>query len=268
MALACALQKLPKATIARQVTEVAKTLRIENLLTRTPRQLSGGQRQRVAIGRSIIRNPKVFLFDEPLSNLDAALRVQMRLELERLHQRLGATMIYVTHDQTEAMTLANRIAVFNAGRIEQIGTPMELYSQPANAFVAGFIGAPAMNFIPAILAMDTPKPALSFGTCRINLNSNLANNVQAGPVSFGIRPEHLEICSNPDADFIAEVEIVEQLGSEQLVYLHVDFCSESITVKTQGTNTIAQGDAIAVRANRDHLHIFDQQGQSITKMYE
>ena len=143
------LAGLPREEISRRVDDIAKTLQIGHLLERVPRELSGGQRQRVAIGRAIIRQPKILLFDEPLSNLDAALRVQMRLEIARLHVRLGATMIYVTHDQTEAMTLADRIVVFNKGRIEQVGAPMELYERPANMFVAGFIGAPSMNFLPA-----------------------------------------------------------------------------------------------------------------------
>ena len=164
------LARVPKNEIARRVTEVAKTLQIEALLDRYPRQLSGGQRQRVAIGRSIIRDPEVFLFDEPLSNLDAALRVRMRLEIARLRDRLNATMIYVTHDQTEAMTLADRIVVFNQGRIEQIGAPVDLYDAPANLFVAGFIGAPAMNFIPAEIApAEGGEASVRFGPVSLPL---------------------------------------------------------------------------------------------------
>ena len=157
------LAKTRREEMKRRVADVARVLQIESLLDRKPRQLSGGQRQRVAIGRSIIRNPAVFLFDEPLSNLDAALRIRMRLEIARLHGRLGATMIYVTHDQTEAMTLADRIAVVNAGSIEQLGTPMELYERPANMFVAGFIGAPSMNFVPAASDFSEAAPVAVCG---------------------------------------------------------------------------------------------------------
>ena len=184
------LARVPKAEIARRVAEVAATLQIEELLRRYPRELSGGQRQRVAIGRSIIRDPQVFLFDEPLSNLDAALRVRMRLEIARLRGRLDATMVYVTHDQTEAMTLADRIVVFNHGRIEQVGAPAELYDAPANRFVAGFIGAPAMNFIPAAIeATEGREPQVRFGP--VSLPAGRLHDAAPGPVTLGVRPEHL-----------------------------------------------------------------------------
>ena len=213
----CKLAGTPSAEIDRRVAEVAKTLQLEPLLERKPRQLSGGQRQRVAIGRSIIRNPKVFLFDEPLSNLDAALRVQMRLEIARLHQRLDATMVYVTHDQTEAMTLADRIVVFNAGRIEQVGTPIELYENPANTFVAGFIGAPSMNFIEArIDAVATARrsPPSVPHQCR-----SMAPGIRlpTGRSRLAFVPSTSR-SREGEADFTGTVEIVEKLGAESLVY--------------------------------------------------
>ena len=190
------LARVPKGEIARRVAEVAATLQIEALLGRYPRELSGGQRQRVAIGRSIIRDPQVFLFDEPLSNLDAALRVRMRLEIARLRDRLDATMVYVTHDQTEAMTLADRIVVVNHGRIEQVGAPTELYDAPANRFVAGFIGAPAMNFIPAAIeAAQGREPQVRFGP--VSLPAGRLRDAAPGPITLGVRPEHLYIALRP-----------------------------------------------------------------------
>ena len=251
------LAKVPKDEIARRVTEVAKTLQIEALLDRYPRQLSGGQRQRVAIGRSIIRDPEVFLFDEPLSNLDAALRVRMRLEIARLRDRLDATMVYVTHDQTEAMTLADRIVVFNEGRIEQIGAPVDLYDGPANLFVAGFIGAPAMNFIPAdVEAAEGGKARVRFGPVSLPLEHEAA----PGRVTFGVRPEHLSVAAESEQDFRGRVEIVEELGAESLIYLQTDFSSAPVTMRIAPELDIHSGEVIPVRVGRSRFHLFDATG--------
>ena len=245
------LAKAPKAEIARRVAEVAKTLQLDALLDRMPRQLSGGQRQRVAIGRSIIRNPKVFLFDEPLSNLDAALRVSMRLEIARLHRELkNVTMIYVTHDQIEAMTLADRIVVLNGGRIEQVGTPMELYENPANAFVAGFVGAPSMNFIPGTVG---PGGAAQLGPVR--LHPKRAHSV-SGNALFGIRPEHLALTESGQGDFDAEIELVEKLGAESLVYLRTPFLEAPITVRIGGAYVQGERKTAGVRIDLENLHVF------------
>ena len=251
------LARVPKEEIARRVAEVAATLQIEALLERYPRQLSGGQRQRVAIGRSIIRDPQVFLFDEPLSNLDAALRVRMRLEIARLRDRLDATMIYVTHDQTEAMTLADRIVVFNQGRIEQVGAPIELYDAPANLFVAGFIGAPAMNFIAAMVESRGGGGArVRFGPVSLPLEREAV----PGPVTFGIRPEHLSVARESEQDFRGRVEIVEKLGAESLVYLQTDFASDPVTMRIAPELHIRAGDEIPVRVERERVHLFGRRG--------
>ena len=253
------LAKVPKAEIARRVAEVAATLQIEALLGRYPRELSGGQRQRVAIGRSIIRDPQVFLFDEPLSNLDAALRVRMRLEIARLRDRLDATMVYVTHDQTEAMTLADRIVVFDQGRIEQVGPPEELYDTPANRFVAGFIGAPAMNFVSAAIeAVEGGESQVRFGT--VSLPAGRRHDVAPGPVTLGVRPEHLYIASEAEADFRGRVEIVEKLGSESLAYLQTEFSAEPVTIKIPEQPVVHPGDEVPVRIGRERFHLFAETG--------
>ena len=254
------LAKVPKNEIARRVAEVAKTLQIEALLGRYPRQLSGGQRQRVAIGRSIIRDPEVFLFDEPLSNLDAALRVRMRLEIARLRDRLDATMIYVTHDQTEAMTLADRIVVFNEGRIEQIGAPVDLYDGPANLFVAGFIGAPAMNFIPAEMeAVEGRQARVRFGPVSLPLE----REASPGRVTFGVRPEHLSVVAESEQDFKGRVEIVEKLGAESLVYMQSDFSNAPITMRVPPELNVHAGEEIPVRVDRRRIHLFDAEGSAV-----
>ena len=253
------LAKVPRAEIARRVAEVAETLQIEALLGRYPRELSGGQRQRVAIGRSIIRDPQVFLFDEPLSNLDAALRVRMRLEIARLRDRLDATMVYVTHDQTEAMTLADRIVVFDHGRIEQIGAPEELYEAPANRFVAGFIGAPAMNFIDAAVeATDGGEPQVRFGD--VSLPAGRLRDAAPGPVTLGVRPEHLSIVPAAESDFFGRVEIVEKLGAESLAYLQTEFSAEPVTIRLSEERGVQPGDEVPVRVARERFHLFGETG--------
>ena len=249
------LARLPKDEIVSRVAEVAATLQIEALLKRYPRELSGGQRQRVAIGRSIIRDPEVFLFDEPLSNLDAALRVRMRLEIARLRDRLDATMVYVTHDQTEAMTLADRIVVFNRGRIEQVGAPVDLYDAPANRFVAGFIGAPAMNFVSAVIeSREGGEPRVWFGPVSLALPDGL--ETAPGPVTFGVRPEHLTVASDAQGDFLGRVEIVEKLGAESLVYLQTDFSADPVTIRISPERQVRPGDKLPIRVERGRFYLF------------
>ena len=245
------LAKTPKAEIARRVAEVAKTLQLDSLLDRTPRQLSGGQRQRVAIGRSIIRNPKVFLFDEPLSNLDAALRVSMRLEIARLHRELGdVTMIYVTHDQIEAMTLADRIVVLNGGRIEQVGTPMEIYENPANTFVAGFVGAPSMNFIRCSVDVDGVARFGPTSVCPTPVTRCLRRRLAWRPT----RASGPGRCRQ--GTFDAEVELVERLGAESLVYLRAPFLERPITARTGGALSLSERQTVGVQVDLTNLHVF------------
>src|SRR5579863_8864560 len=222
MAFGLKMRKFPRAEIGQRVRDAADILGIENLLQRKPRQLSGGQRQRVALGRAIVRHPQVFLFDEPLSNLDAKLRVQMRVELKKLHERLGTTAIYVTHDQVEAMTLGDRVVVMRDGRVQQVGDPLQLYNEPANLFVAGFIGSPAMNFASVHIAAENGSLwALSDGI-RLKIPGAVADRLggAAGKdVTFGIRPEDLRLATAADpADMSIEavVEVIERLGSEIL----------------------------------------------------
>ncbi len=225
----------------RRVEEAARILQLADQLDRKPAQLSGGQRQRVAIGRSIVRNPKVFLFDEPLSNLDAKLRVQMRIELEALHKELGATMIYVTHDQVEAMTMADRIVVLNEGRIEQVGSPMDLYHAPATEFVAGFIGSPAMNILDA--------------------ESSLGRAIKppAGAARVGIRPEHVGIGeSGPKA----EIRVKEQLGGECYLYVRTEDGAQ-VVVKTEGEDRHEPGEVLQLTLPEHRIHLFGADGQSI-----
>ncbi len=255
------LSKVSKEEIAIRVQEVAKILRIENLLTRKPRQLSGGQRQRVAIGRSIIRDPKVFLFDEPLSNLDAALRVVMRIEINRLHQRMGATMIYVTHDQTEAMTLADRIVVLNEGRIEQVGSPLELYERPVNKFVSGFIGSPAMNFIAGTVGGEEGKHVVSLGHFSFDVsNPNFESEME---IEIGIRPEHIEVVSPSQCHLTAKVEIIEKLGAESMLYLKTEASETLLTVRADPKIPVNLGDKVGLKFPDQYLHFFDRNGKLV-----
>ena len=258
MAFALRMRRMQKAEVDRRVTQAAEVLGLTPYLDRYPRSLSGGQRQRVAMGRAIVRDPEVFLFDEPLSNLDAALRIRMRLEIARLHQRLHATMIYVTHDQTEAMTLADRIAVVNAGTVEQLGSPMELYERPANLFVAGFIGAPSMNFIPFAPEGAGEGPGLAPGGLGVQVGSGAED-----ATTLGIRPEHLLAVDTEEGDFSARVEIVEDLGAESLVYLQPRFKDESLTMRVNAGAGLAPGNTIGVRVDRDCIHYFGRDGRAI-----
>ncbi|TAJ86141.1 ABC transporter ATP-binding protein [Reyranella sp.] len=250
MAFSLTLAKAPKSLMDEEVGRAAKILGLEQLLHRFPRQLSGGQRQRVAMGRAIVRNPQVFLFDEPLSNLDAKLRVQMRSEIKELHQRLKVTTVYVTHDQIEAMTMADKIVVMNNGYIEQAGPPLELYDRPANLFVAGFIGSPAMNML---------KGTVSGGTLRTDDGTNWPLPVNGarpkeGPAIYGVRPEHLRI----DSEGIkATVQVVEPTGSETQVLMKVG--SQSMIGAFRERVSAKPGEILPVRPDPALVHLFDQQ---------
>lgn len=255
MAFSLRLRGTPKDQIDKQVREAATILKLESLLDRKPKQLSGGQRQRVAMGRAIVRNPKVFLFDEPLSNLDAKLRVSMRTEIRSLHQRLGATTVYVTHDQIEAMTMADRIVVMNQGRIEQIGSPLELYDHPANLFVAGFIGSPAMNFIDGKVSRKGDWQSIDVAGNRLDAPGNLAA-ADGTEIVMGIRPEHITIGAN-ESQLTAEVEVVEPTGPHLLVSLYVH--GSMITAYADKHAALAPGQSVPVRLDPAGIHIFDKQ---------
>lgn len=265
MAFSLRLAGVPKAQRLERAREVGRVLQLEPLLERKPRALSGGQRQRVAIGRALVRNPKVFLFDEPLSNLDAALRVQMRIELAGLHDSLQATMIYVTHDQVEAMTLADKIVVLQGGVIEQVGSPLELYHHPRNLFVAGFIGSPKMNFLSVTVTAVTNSGT----TVQLPGAVTVTIPVQPGKLSvgdratLGIRPEHLQI-SQSNATMISEVLVVERLGGETFLYVKISG-GDTLTVQTDGDNTSHMHDRVPIYINGDLCHLFDAQGESIAK---
>jgi len=255
MAFALKIRGLPKTEIARKVDEAAHILGIETLLERKPRQLSGGQRQRVAVGRAIVRDPKVFLFDEPLSNLDAKLRVQMRAEISRLHSTLSATMIYVTHDQVEAMTMGDRIVVMLDGEIQQIATPMELYHQPVNRFVAGFIGSPPMNFLDGRIEQREGL-RLSAGGIDLPLDGleELLRNHLERRVEVGFRPQGLRP-AKPGEGFDARVEVVEPMGSETFVHLRIG--ETPISARLAADVELGHGDRICLRPDPHALHLFD-----------
>ena len=242
--------KTPKDEIERRVREAARILDIEDYLERTPRALSGGQRQRVAIGRAIVREPDVFLFDEPLSNLDAALRGQTRLEIARLHERLGSTMIYVTHDQVEAMTLADKIVVLRGGHVEQVGRPMDLYDNPQNLFVASFIGSPSMNFFDG----ENNKSGVSIGGKKaISVAPKGVDTVKVG-----IRPENLEQCAAKDAVLSGKMELIEQLGDHVLIHLTQENGPEFV-VKQESAPTEKRGSILHYKVDKDKIHMFDTQ---------
>ena len=245
--------RTPKAEIEARVTEAARMLRLDALLGRKPTALSGGQRQRVAIGRAIVREPRIFLFDEPLSNLDAELRVGMRAELSQLHQRLGTTMIYVTHDQVEAMTMADRIVVLRAGRVEQVGSPLDLYNWPANPFVAGFIGSPRMNFFEAIGGVGGVLEIAQVGT--------IQGPVQMEPdstVTVGIRPEHVREGDGPNA-VTGTVAAIEQLGSSSTIRL----AEPDMLAVVAGQTRLRQGDRAVLSLPPEAIHVFDAKGRRL-----
>ena len=262
MAFGLKLEKRSKEEIKERVHEAAKTLQIEEYLQRKPKQLSGGQRQRVAIGRAITRKPKVFLFDEPLSNLDAALRVQMRIELAKLHEQLDATMVYVTHDQTEAMTLSDEIIVLDQGEISQKGIPLDLYNKPNNLFVAGFIGSPKMNFINAkINSQSTNKIDLSLLNKSFVLPKNIQGQLSSDEVKFGIRPEDIHLTESTDFDWESKAFVVEKLGSSTFIYLENE--GEPIVVECAGDSSIKSGEIIKVKFDLSKSHLFNKENTNI-----
>jgi multiple sugar transport system ATP-binding protein len=264
MAFGLKLRKTPKAEIISRVTDAAKILKIEELLKRRPKQLSGGQRQRVALGRAIVRNPKVFLMDEPLSNLDAKLRVQMRTEIAKLHQRLNATIIYVTHDQTEAMTMASKIIIMKDGLVQQTGDPQTVYDHPVNMFVAGFIGSPAMNFTDVVVT-DSYKIVNS--KFEIEAADNIRkiikdNNLFGKEFVLGIRPEDLEDCkfvhsARENCLINALVEVTEPMGSE--IYVYVDILGVLFTARVNPRSEAKVGQNIGLYVDVEKLHLFDKQ---------
>jgi len=251
MGFSLRLAKAPKEEIRRRVREAAQILGLENLLDRYPRNLSGGQRQRVAMGRAIVRQPQVFLFDEPLSNLDAKLRVQMRSEIKQLHQRLRTTTIYVTHDQIEAMTMADRIVVMRDGYVEQIGSPLELYDRPANLFVAGFIGSPGMNLIRGKVSSDGPVEFIADGGARLPLPEGLGVT-RGTEVIYGIRPENIAVA---EGGIDAEVVVVEPTGAETLIVASIG--SDNIVLALRERIGSRAGDTISLKPDTGKLHLFD-----------
>ncbi|MET0265521.1 MAG: sn-glycerol-3-phosphate ABC transporter ATP-binding protein UgpC [Duganella sp.] len=266
MGFALKLAGLSRDEIRIKVEQAAATLRIEPLLQRKPKELSGGQRQRVAIGRAIVRQPQVFLFDEPLSNLDAALRVQMRIELKNLHRTLGSTMIYVTHDQVEAMTLADRIVVLRGGQVEQVGAPLELYQRPANLFVAGFLGSPAMNFITGTVEL------VSGQSMAVRLAGGALAPIQARDglaagmvVTLGARAEHMTLASAQQggAGIAVTVQAVELLGDASYVYLTPDGGATQLIARVDAEASWQRGDQALVRVDDGRWHVFDEAGMAL-----
>ena len=271
MAFGLKLRKTPKDKIDKLVHEAAKILDIEHLLDRKPKALSGGQRQRVAMGRAIVRNPKVFLMDEPLSNLDAKLRVQMRIEISKLHQRLETTIIYVTHDQTEALTLGTRIVVMKDGVIQQVDAPIDLYQRPKNLFVAGFIGSPQMNFIESKVVKSGSDVMLMFGSHSIKLPENKAQilldkGYENKTVIMGIRPEDIKdeeifINSTPDGVIEATIKVYEMLGAEVFLYFSID--QFELTVRVNPRTNARPGDTIKLAFDLSKIHVFDKETEKI-----
>jgi multiple sugar transport system ATP-binding protein len=260
--------RTPKTEITRRVVDAAEILQISELLDRRPGQLSGGQRQRVAIGRAIVREPRIFLFDEPLSNLDAELRVQMRVEIKKLHRRLGVTMILVTHDQVEAMTLADRIVVLRSGVIEQVGTPLDLYNRPANLFVAGFIGSPRMNFIAGEITEVAGGQVTFRGRSGIKLTlpQTGALPLVEGTVTLGVRPEHLRLADPVASSLRGEVNITEQLGGE--TFLHVGLpAGETIVVELSGQVDTQPGERVGLQVEPGKHHFFARDGAVVAAFH-
>ncbi|HEY8805375.1 MAG TPA: sn-glycerol-3-phosphate ABC transporter ATP-binding protein UgpC [Clostridium sp.] len=270
MAFALKLRKIPKDQIKQKVTDVAKVLDIEHLLLRKPKALSGGQRQRVALGRAIVRNPKVFLMDEPLSNLDAKLRVQMRTEIAKLHHRLQTTFIYVTHDQTEAMTMGTRIVVMKDGLVQQVDTPRNIYEHPVNMFVAGFIGSPQMNFMEAKVLKQNGEVVLSFDNETIILGKDKAQIIKEKSyigklVIMGIRPENIDdgidfIEEHKNAVIEAKVEVTELLGAETYIYMTKE--NTNIVARVNGSSPAKAGDKIKIALDAGKIHIFDKETEN------
>ena len=259
LAFGLTIRKQPRQVIDERVIAVASSLGLDALLDRKPAQLSGGQRQRVALGRAIVREPLAFLFDEPLSNLDAQLRVETRVELSRLHRKLGATMVYVTHDQSEALTLGDRIAVLKEGVLQQVATPMQLYHQPANNFVAGFIGSPAMNFLEGVIRREGPGVERTFRGIDLTIEVPVQSEVR-DRVFLGVRPQHLEVFGGPahadDGTLRAEVGVVEPMGNEQIVYVTLSGGDRLVAVAPPDQRVIP-GDIVSIRVRPEGIHLFD-----------
>ena len=255
MAYGLKIRGLAKDEIDKRVKQAAETLEIDEYLDRSPRQLSGGQRQRVAMGRAIVREPSVFLFDEPLSNLDAKLRVQMRLEIKKLQERLGITSVYVTHDQVEAMTLGHRLLVLNDGYVEQLGTPIELYERPATKFVGGFIGSPSMNFLEARISADGNKAEFADGDS-LGLANNLSKYANQS-VHIGMRPEHLQEAEADTKMTSQKVDMIEHLGADTLLHGTFGSSDSKLTVRLVGIRTINQGDILPLKIEPGNVHVFD-----------
>ena len=265
MGFSMRLAKVPKEQRRQKVLEAAQILQLEPLLDRKPKALSGGQRQRVAIGRAIVRNPSIFLFDEPLSNLDAALRVQMRIELARLHEELDATMIYVTHDQIEAMTMADKIVVLQGGEIEQVGSPMELYHHPRNRFVAGFIGSPKMNFLP-VEVVDTDAQGVSVklpggGTTRVPAKQRGLSSGAA--LELGIRPEHL-VLDDDQGPLTGEIQVLERLGGQTSLYVQMG--DQMVTIMADGDVAHRVHDRVRFGFSPGRAHLFDGDGLALPSL--
>ena len=252
MGFSLKIKKAAKEEINKKVKDVAKILEIEDYLERYPRQLSGGQRQRVAMGRAIVRNPKVFLFDEPLSNLDAKLRVQMRTQIKLLHARLKTTLVYVTHDQVEAMTMADKIVVMNEGLVEQTGAPLELYDKPVNIFVAGFIGSPSMNLLNASINSNSINLG-SAGSIPITRKTTSENNLD---ITLGIRPSHMDISKNGEG-LKFQIDVIEPTGADSSVYGRIN--DTECCVQTSERLNLKPGEIIHILPNEDNLHFFDNQ---------
>ena len=272
LAFGLKLRKVPKQEIDRRVREAAATIELTNLLDRKPKQLSGGQRQRVALGRAIVREPAVFLMDEPLSNLDAKLRVQTRAEIARLHQRLRTTVVYVTHDQVEAMTMGDRIAVMNFGVLQQVGAPQDLYERPVNKFVAGFIGSPAMNFINVTPSTDGGQTMLKNANLELPVPAGLMSSLQSDggkELTAGVRPEHFEVVNGtppgPGATIRATTDVVEFLGNEEL--LHVRVGEHDLVAIVGAERRIRPGDVLDLWVPLEKLHLFDaEEGRALTRV--
>lgn len=259
MAFGLKMRGANEQNIGSRIKDVANTLKINDFLDRRPAQLSGGQRQRVAMGRAIVREPNAFLFDEPLSNLDAALRVEMRLEIAKLHKTIKATTVYVTHDQVEAMTLADRIVVMNRGAIEQQGSPMEIYRNPASLFVAQFIGSPTMNAIPAAVNFnDSNHFELECLQRKHLLNGQIQNMTGQKELILGVRPEDMELCAPDDAWFSGELVVVERLGGQTFGYLEIGQ-PKMLTIELERESDLTAGQVIHVKAKHKAVHLFDQQ---------
>jgi sn-glycerol 3-phosphate transport system ATP-binding protein len=251
MAYGLRVRGMDKAEIETRVQKAAKILELAPLLQRKPRQLSGGQRQRVAMGRAIVRDPEVFLFDEPLSNLDAKLRVQMRIEIKRLHQRIKTTAVYVTHDQVEAMTLADRLIVMNAGNAEQIGSPLDVYARPASVFVASFIGSPAMNLLSARVSGGKAL----IGALSLPLPPGIAAT-EGREIVWGVRPEHMDVAAGTTAAGMLDVDLVEALGADTLV--HGRLGDATMTVRLPGSTVVREGDRVPLALPPESIHVFDK----------